>query len=61
MPGHLEHDFCHSLTERVLGLFRHMLRGNEAREAYDEVYAIAREERLRYEEAMARQEQRLKG
>ncbi len=59
MPGHVQHDFCHAVTERVLELFKHMLRGGEAREAYAEIYSIAREEVGNYEAARCRQEARL--
>jgi hypothetical protein len=60
MHDRQQHDFAHAVAWRVVELFRPLLRGEEAREAYAEAYEIAIQEIRNYLAAAARQEQRLR-
>jgi hypothetical protein len=61
VPSELEqqqHDRCHAIAWRVVvELFRSLLREEEARDAYAEVYAIAQQEIQIYERLKARRKQ----
>jgi hypothetical protein len=54
-----KHDFCHGVAWRGVELFRPLLRDEEARDAYAELYEIARQEVESYQRAEAGQEDRL--
>jgi hypothetical protein len=60
MSNRLRHDFCHAVASRVVELFRSLLRDEEARDAYAEVYEVTRQEAETYARAKARQDARLR-
>ena len=60
MQDRLRHDFCHALALRIVEVFRPLLRDEEAREAYAEVYEIARQESEKNDHARSRQQARLR-
>jgi hypothetical protein len=60
MPGRLQHDCCHAIAWRALELFRPLIRDEEARDAYSELFEIARQELENYDRAVARREAQLR-
>ena len=61
MHNRLAHDACHRASVAVVGVFAPLLRGEECKDAYEEVYPLLRRMLREFEEAMEREEKRLRG